>query len=166
MLIFNNYGTQMNINLDEIKTYLQDGYRFTVEQGGKLGQHAVRILNQSLQYIGQDTRLSIATIAVANILFLEVASIINRLANKILTYTFGPEEGWSEKSIFANSLVSLIIISLLVAGLNILLHRNLQSFLSPVAKTAISVTTCVSYILFHVWNSHETNSKFDVKESL
>lgn len=153
----------MNINLDGVKPYFQVGYQFVLDQGGKFAHHTVRVLNEALRYIRQDSRLAGVTVAVANILFLETAVRMITLVDKASAYLFGPEEKWSERAKGFNALVVLTMVSSLLVGMNVALYRGLKSPLTPLATTAIGTATCTSYVLLRLWKASGSSSKAESK---
>ena len=143
----------MNINIDGIKSQLQQGYEFVADQTGKLAHHSVRLLKQALERIRGDSRLAVATVVVANILFFEIAFLVTKIADKLFESFFGPEDNRSERTIMINSFIVVTMISSLLVGMNVALYRGLQSPLSPLVTAAVSTATCVSYILFSAWRA-------------
>ncbi len=151
----------MNISMDGIKDYLQigSGFQFAAEQMGKLADRMVKVLKQALEYVRQDAYLAGATVVIANIVFLETAILVTRLANKILVCLFGSEEKWSKTVITVHSFFILSEISSLVIGMNIALYQGIKMPLSPLAVVAISITTCATYILFDLWKANRNQDR-------
>jgi hypothetical protein len=112
-------------------------------------------LKQALEYIRQDARIAGVTIAVANIAIIETARVIAGLADRCLG-VFGEDKELSEGAILAKSVTVLSVFSSIIVGLNVALYRELKAPLSPLAAGVISTATCVSYIVFRLWQARGT----------
>lgn len=145
----------MNININEVRTCFQTemGFRLVVEQTGELAERSVKVLKQALEYVRQDVRLAGITVAVANVMFLETAVLVAGLADCILVRYLGPEEKWSKRTISVNSFVILSLAFSLLIGMNIALYQGLKLPLNPLVTVAISIASCASCMLFHMWRA-------------
>lgn len=139
----------MTINISEIKDQMLNGWQFVVEKTGELGARSVRVLMQGVGHIQRDSRLTILTIAVANILFFHIALVGAKLTSRLQTRLFGSEP--TESSITRRSVAVLTSSITLMVAMNICLAKALQPNLTTFSITTISVATCASYFLFRLW---------------
>lgn len=141
----------MDFSISGIKNQILMGYQYAAEKAGELAGRTYKLLQPGLEFVRQDARLSAATIAVSQILFIEVALLVATLTDYLLSKVIGADSQLKTRTISFKKFTVLIAGASVLYGMNVALAKGLQSKFSAMAYVAISAGSCASYIFFRLW---------------
>lgn len=148
----------MDLTISGIKDQLTVGYQYIAEKVGVLAGHTVKMLKISLDAIQQDARLACATIAVANVLFFQIAWLVAIVTDYVLTKTVGADAELKESTISFKNIVILASATSSLVAMNVGLAKGLKLNLNPLTVTLVSSGSCVLNFTYYLWRSSKQDA--------
>jgi|GEM_PF-2847463 len=132
----------MGVEMGGIKQRFQTTYRLGVQQGGKLYGHTVKLFKHGLEKVRKDVYTAGATVAIANVIFCQIAF---RIANAGVSKIRNRFQFQNHKSL---TFFNLSLSSVLVAGMNLGLHYGLKSQLTRFTKVGAAVAVFAAHLFY------------------